>query len=179
MRHPNVGCPLVQEFFDAPENAVDAACADDFAPVFVASASEQVDEYETLDVNIGGIPASVVIPADWTHTGDGFVSDARRGGSILDSAELLQFVGAEAVVASVDTTLESQFDGSFSELPERQVGSDTWTVRTFTTGDLTVTSLRTLRDSNTIVLYLFSSPTEHEALVETVMVEAAAGLALN
>ncbi len=173
------GLEVVEAFFAEPDVPVDPGCAEDSMPVFVAAASTPITDFETLDVDIGGIPASVVVPADWTHSGDGFVSDARRGQSLLDSAELLQFAGDPAVVTSIDTTLESQFGGAFASAGEREIGGNTWEVSAFAVGDLSVTSLKTERDSSTIVLYLFSTPTEHESLVETVLTEAAAGFTLS
>jgi pimeloyl-ACP methyl ester carboxylesterase len=173
------GLDLVQQFLESPDSLVDDSCADDFQPVFLPAAESTVTEFETLEVNIGGIPAGVVVPLDWTHTGDGFVSDARRSLSILDSAELLQFAGQEAVVFSVDTTLEGQFGGTFAEGLNQEIDGDTWTSSSFSTSDLAVTSFKTTRDGNVIVLYLFSSLVEHDGLVRTVMLEAAKGFELK
>lgn len=173
------GLNLVEQFFESPDSPVDDGCADDFVPVFLPTGESAVTEFETLEVNVGGSPAAVVVPADWTHIGDGFVSDARRGLSLLDSAELLQFAGAEAVVSSVDTTLEGQFDGTFLPGPSLELDGETWTVSAFSAEDLAVTSYRTTRDANVIVLYLFSTVIEHDGLVETVMFEAANGFELK
>lgn len=173
------GLKIVLEFLDDPGNPVDQGCADDFVPVFIAGETQAITEFETKDVSIGGVGATVVVPKDWTHTSDGFISDARRGLSVLDSAEMLQFVGAESVVFSVDSTLAAQFGAEFAAGPDREIAGETWGTSSFATDEISVTSFKTERNGSTVVLYMFSSALDHESLVETVLVEAASGFQLQ
>ena len=173
------GLQIVMQFLTGPSEPIDSACADDYVPLFLASAAPESLEFESIDVSFGGSPATVVVPTEWSHSTDGFISDARRAASILDSAEMLHFAGAAGVVSSVDTTLEAQFGGNFGQVTDRTVDGEIWQSESFSTPEIAVTAFKSVREEITVVIYMFSSVAEHSALVETVLVEAASGFSLQ
>ncbi|MBT8240739.1 MAG: alpha/beta hydrolase [Acidimicrobiia bacterium] len=157
------GNAMIQDFFAQPLSPVDSSCADEGTVSFLGGGNDEVIEVEQVDAAfaVGEVP--ITQPVEWTTQDVGGVVYSRRGRSLLDVAELLQFSGPSLVTGSLTGFITGTLGVDLTE-PVQSAAGD-WTVRSGSAEGVAVDFYeRTRDDQNVDLILLIASDDEIDSL---------------
>ncbi len=120
------GTDLIVTFLADPALPLDTGCAAEGEVTFIDRPDDEIEvERVAADFWVG--ETSIVQPVDWANQNVGGIVNSRRGRSLLDSAELLQFSGPASIAGSLEGFITDALGVELG--PQAASTVDRWTVR--------------------------------------------------